>query len=364
MDAKGSCALRVACIRKTFDRVEVLKDLNLDVRSGEFLTLLGPSGCGKTTLLNLIAGFFPTDEGRIEIEGVDVTAMPAHRRNTAMMFQSYALFPHLTVGDNVAFGLRMRMRLDRGEIGKRVTAALELVKMAGLKDRYPQQLSGGQQQRVALARAMVLKPALLLLDEPLSNLDANLREEMQVELRSLQRETGITTILVTHDQVEAFAVSDRIAVIHAGRLEQLGTPGEIYRAPVSRQIANFIGRINWLPGRLLDGGIFDADLGGGMRASIPVQTAYRPGTAGELMVRPEHIALLAGAPHEGGHHLAATVTSQIYVGALTYCYVTVGETPLVVHRTGAPVEGLDRVSVVWPVADAAFMPSERPLGHG
>ena len=242
MASAAGTALRVANISKAFGQTEVLKNFSLEVRHGEFLTLLGPSGCGKTTLLNLIAGFFPADRGSIEIEGADVTAVPAYRRNTAMVFQSYALFPHLTVADNVAFGLRMRTQLGRGEIAKRVTEALDLVKLSGLQGRYPQQLSGGQQQRVALARALILKPALLLLDEPLSNLDANLREAMQVELRSLQRDLGVTTLLVTHDQVEAFVVSDRIAVMQEGHLEQLGSPSDIYRGPASRGVANFVGR--------------------------------------------------------------------------------------------------------------------------
>ena len=193
-----------------------------------------------------------------------------------MMFQNYALFPHLTVANNVAFGLRMRKRLNRAETESRVAEVLELVQMGGMQGRYPQQLSGGQQQRIALARALVLKPALLLLDEPLSNLDSNLRDSMQVELRLLQRRLAITTILVTHDQAEAFAVSDRIAVMQEGRLEQLGTPSEIYRGPVSRKIANFVGRMNWIKGRIAKDGMFEADLGNGMKMrTVPVRTESR-----------------------------------------------------------------------------------------
>lgn len=353
--------LRVAGVSKRFDQVEVLKDLTLDVRAGEFLTLLGPSGCGKTTLLNLIAGFFRPDRGTIEIEGIDVTAAPAHRRNTAMMFQSYALFPHLTVADNVAFGLRMRTRIGRAERDQRVSEALDLVQMGGMQNRYPQQLSGGQQQRIALARAIVVKPAVLLLDEPLSNLDANLRDAMQVELRSLQRRLAITTILVTHDQAEAFAVSDRIAVMQEGRLEQLGTPSEIYRGPVSRKIANFVGRMNWIAGRIAKDGVFEADLGDGVRMRSPVKTASCAGTAGDLMLRPEHIRL---TPDTGaGGALIGKVLSQTYLGAATICHVRIGEVTLVAHHMGAPIAGLDRALLDWPEQEAGFMPADSAQGH-
>jgi putative spermidine/putrescine transport system ATP-binding protein len=350
--------LRVAGVSKRFDEVEVLKDLSLDVRAGEFLTLLGPSGCGKTTLLNLIAGFFHPDRGTIEIEGIDVTAVSAHRRNTAMMFQSYALFPHLTVADNVAFGLRMRTRLNRAEREKRVAEALDLVQMDGMQGRYPQQLSGGQQQRIALARAIVVKPAVLLLDEPLSNLDANLRDAMQLELRSLQRRLAITTILVTHDQAEAFAVSDRIAVMQEGRLEQLGTPSEIYRDPVSRKIANFVGRMNWIAGRIANDGVFEADLGNGVRIRAPVKTESRAGTAGDLMLRPEHIRLTPDTGAGAEDVLVGKVVSQTYLGPVTFCHVRIGEVTLVAHHMGPPIAGLDRTLLHWPEHEAGFMPSD------
>jgi putative spermidine/putrescine transport system ATP-binding protein len=359
MTSTTGSALRVTSVYKSFDQVEVLKNLSLEVRAGEFLTLLGPSGCGKTTLLNIIAGFFPPDRGLIEIEDVDVTAVPAHRRDTAMVFQNYALFPHLTVARNVAFGLRMRTRLARAEIEKRVAEALDLVQMDGMQDRYPQQLSGGQQQRTALARALVLKPALLLLDEPLSNLDANLREAMQVELRFLQRDIGITTILVTHDQVEAFVVSDRIAVMHGGRVEQLGTPSELYQGPVSRKIANFVGRMNWIPGHLVSGGIFEADLGSGVRIRIPVNTICPAGTPGDLMLRPEHIRVTSGPTSRGDGELVGKVISQIYLGPMTFCHVRIGETTLIAHHSGPPLAGLDRAFVSWPERESSFMPSDQ-----
>jgi ABC-type Fe3+/spermidine/putrescine transport system ATPase subunit len=356
-------SLRVTGVAKRFDQVEVLKNLSLDVRAGEFLTLLGPSGCGKTTLLNLIAGFFPPDRGTIEIEGVDVTGTPAHRRNTAMMFQNYALFPHLTVGNNVAFGLRMRTQLSTAEIELRVAEVLDLVQMGGMQGRYPQQLSGGQQQRIALARALVLKPALLLLDEPLSNLDANLRDSMQVELRLLQRRLAITTILVTHDQGEAFAVSDRIAVVQEGRLEQLGTPSEIYRGPASRKIANFVGRMNWIAGQIANDGVFEADLGGGIKMRTAVRTQSRAGTAGDLMLRPEHIRLTPAASSGAGDALVGNVVSQIYLGAMTFCHVRVGNMTLVAHHMGPPVAGRDRASLNWSDQDTAFMPADPAQGQ-
>jgi ABC-type Fe3+/spermidine/putrescine transport system ATPase subunit len=356
MAQESKFALRVKSVGKRLGQIEVLKRLDLDVNAGEFLTLLGPSGCGKTTLLNLVAGFFPPDRGGIEIGGVDVTGQPAHRRKTAMVFQNYALFPHLTVANNVAFGLRMRSTLDRAEIGRRVEEALDLVKMTGMEDRYPQQLSGGQQQRVALARALVLKPLLLLLDEPLSNLDANLREAMQGELRSLQQGLGITTILVTHDQAEAFAVSDRVAVMHQGEIEQLGTPEEIYRGPASRRIANFVGRMNWIAGRITSDGLFEADLGGGVRMRTPVRTTSPAGTAGDLMLRPEHISLSGGGA-DINTGLTGKVVSRTYLGSMTICHVRVGAITFVVHHIGPPAEGSKDAVLHWPERDAAFMPA-------
>jgi putative spermidine/putrescine transport system ATP-binding protein len=358
MASVSGTALRLANLSKAFGQTEVLKNFSLDVRRGEFLTLLGPSGCGKTTLLNLVAGFFPPDRGSIEIEGTDVTAIPAYCRNTAMVFQSYALFPHLTVADNVAFGLRMRTQLGRGAIAKRVAEALDLVKLTGLHGRYPQQLSGGQQQRVALARALILKPALLLLDEPLSNLDAGLREAMQVELRSLQRDVGVTTVLVTHDQVEAFVVSDRIAVIQDGALEQLGTPSDVYRGPTSRNVANFVGRMNWIPGHMLEDQVFAADLGGGVHFRIRLRTTAPAGTAGDLMIRPEQVRLHSERPASPNPALAGIVREQIYVGSTTFCHVEVGGTTLIAHRLGSPITDPGPVFVSLEDSELAFMRSQ------
>jgi len=223
-------------VTKRFGRAVAVNQLSLDVRAGEFLTLLGPSGCGKTTTLNIVAGFLDPDEGTIALRGRQVNFLPPFQRDTSMVFQSYALFPHMTNFENVAFGLRMRGVSD-GDIKRRVLQSLEQVQLAGLDDRYPRQLSGGQQQRVALARAIVTEPTVLLLDEPLSNLDLKLRESMRLELKALQHRLGLTTIYVTHDQSEALVMSDRIVVMHQGRAEQVGTPLDIYERPATPFVA-------------------------------------------------------------------------------------------------------------------------------
>ena len=243
----SEAALRLAGIEKRYGATVAVTGVDLEVRDGEFLTLLGPSGCGKTTTLGLIAGFFPPSAGEIFLRGRPVAGLPPFKRDIGVVFQDYALFPHMTAGENVAFGLRMR-GLRKEEIESRVSEALGLVQLGGLAERRPLELSGGQRQRVALARALVIRPAVLLLDEPLSNLDLKLREEMRVEIAGLQRRLGITTVFVTHDQGEALVMSDRIAVMNAGRIEQLGTPADVYERPATRFVAQFIGRMNFLRG--------------------------------------------------------------------------------------------------------------------
>ena len=243
----SEAALRLAGIEKRYGATVAVAGIDLEVRDGEFLTLLGPSGCGKTTTLGLIAGFFPPSAGEIFLRGRPVAGLPPFKRDIGVVFQDYALFPHMTAGENVAFGLRMR-GLPKEEIQNRVTEALGLVQLGGLAERRPLELSGGQRQRVALARALVIRPAVLLLDEPLSNLDLKLREEMRVEIAGLQRRLGITTVFVTHDQGEALVMSDRIAVMNAGRIEQLGSPADVYERPATRFVAQFIGRMNFLRG--------------------------------------------------------------------------------------------------------------------
>src|SRR6201993_1793207 len=230
-------------IGKQFGTQTVVDEFSLAVGKGEFISFLGPSGCGKTTTLQMIAGFLGPSRGAIRLEGRDLTAIHPAKHGLGIVFQSYALFPHMTAAENVAFGLEMR-RVPRAERAERVRAALAMVGLAGYEERYPRRMSGGQQQRVALARALVIKPSVLLLDEPLSNLDAKLREEMQIELRQIQRNLGTTTILVTHDQAEAMALSDRISVMNAGRIEQVGTPTQVYDRPATPFVAGFLGKTN------------------------------------------------------------------------------------------------------------------------
>jgi ABC-type Fe3+/spermidine/putrescine transport system ATPase subunit len=248
-----SATIKLDNVTKTFDgRVLAVDQVTLDIAAGEFFSLLGPSGCGKTTSLRMIAGFELPDSGRVHVAGRDITDLPVHKRDMGMVFQSYALFPHRTVAENVAFGLRMR-EVPRPEIERRVKAALAQVALTGLEERKPGQLSGGQQQRVALARALVVEPPVLLCDEPLGALDRKLRQQMQFELKELQKRLGVTLVFVTHDQEEALAMSDRIAVMNHGRVEQVGAPTEIYERPRTRFVADFIGEINILeePGRTL-----------------------------------------------------------------------------------------------------------------
>ncbi len=244
-----SAAIRLEQVTKIFDgKIVAVDDVTLDIAAGEFFSLLGPSGCGKTTSLRMIAGFELPDRGRVHVGGQDITDLPVHKRDMGMVFQSYALFPHRTVVENVAFGLRMR-DVPKSDIERRVKAALAQVALTGLEDRKPGQLSGGQQQRVALARALVVEPRVLLCDEPLGALDRKLRQQMQFELKELQRRLGVTLVFVTHDQEEALAMSDRIAVMNKGKVEQIGAPTEIYERPRTRFVADFIGEINLLDER-------------------------------------------------------------------------------------------------------------------
>jgi spermidine/putrescine ABC transporter ATP-binding subunit len=317
-------AVELDGVTRRFGEVTALDKISLCVRRGELMTLLGPSGCGKTTLLNLVAGFLMPDNGEIAIDGQRVTDIPTHRREIGIMFQNYALFPHMSVAANVGYGLRMR-RIAKPEIARRVVDALALVKLQGLEDRKPRQLSGGQQQRVALARALVIHPRVLLLDEPFSALDRNLRAAMQVEIKEIQPKLGVTTIFVTHDQSEALSLSDRIAVITQGRIRQLGTPNEIYRQPADRFVASFIGDINVLHGRLerLDGTTAAVAVGS-VRALVPLRTlpGAAPGARVDLFLRPEDLRVAAE-----GEPIAArgTVAAQIYQGSHIDLYVDAAE---------------------------------------
>ena len=310
--------VELAGCSREYGGVCAVAGLDLVVYEGELLSLLGPSGCGKTTTLNLIAGFVLPTAGRVRIDGQDVTDRPAHQRGLGMVFQSYALFPHLSVFENVAFGLRER-RTARGEIERRVRAALALVRLDTRAEHRPAQLSGGMQQRVALARALVYEPRVLLLDEPLAALDKKLREEMRSELREIQRAVGITTIFVTHDQAEALGLSDRIAVMHAGRVEQLGTPREIYERPATRFVAEFIGASTVLRGH---GAAADrVTLAGGETLRVLGLSGIRAGEAIELAIRPERIRLAGGA---GENVMDGRVTGVVYQGVQTELTVEIG----------------------------------------
>ncbi|WP_176084361.1 ABC transporter ATP-binding protein [Martelella sp. HB161492] len=292
-------------IRKSYGRTEVLHGISLELASGEFVSLLGASGCGKTTLLRSVAGLESVTAGRIIIDGQDVTQLPPEKRDIAMMFQSYALLPHLSVSENVRFPLRMRRIGNREEQAERVKAALETVQLAHLSERLPRQLSGGQQQRVALARAIVSNPKVLLLDEPLSNLDARLREDMQVELIEIHRRLGLTTLFVTHDQEEALSLSDRVVLLNAGTVEQEGAPAEIYAEPATAFVSGFLGSANILPARL--GADGTAKLTDGQIVAIPPTSLT--GDV-QLVLRQEDLSLATK-----GNGLAATVRTRVFLGA-------------------------------------------------
>jgi spermidine/putrescine transport system ATP-binding protein len=314
-------------ITKRFGAFTAVEQINLHIAAGEFLTLLGPSGCGKTTLLRLISGFETPTEGTVHLDKEDVTHLPPYRRNVNQVFQSYALFPHLTVADNIAFGLRMQ-KLPKAEMTQRLKEVTELVSLGGMESRKPAQLSGGQRQRVALARAIVCRPKVLLLDEPLSALDAKLRQAMQLELKRLQRTLGITFVFVTHDQDEALAMSDRIAVVNNGRIEQLASAAGIYHAPRTTFVANFIGKANILPATPLgeEGGLLrvrlaaDVELlmeaGPGKAEQQLRPAADHPAAASEVIVsiRPEKIHLQKTRP-SAGNVFEVRVEEEIFRGA-------------------------------------------------
>jgi spermidine/putrescine ABC transporter ATP-binding subunit len=304
-------ALELIGLTKRFGAHTAVDAIDLAVAPGEFVTLLGPSGCGKTTTLNMIAGFLTPDDGHIRLQGKTVETLPPFRRDLGLVFQDYALFPHMTVAENVGFGLRMR-KVARAEIARRVEEALALVQLAGLGARRPGQLSGGQRQRVALARALVIRPAMLLLDEPLSNLDLKLREEMRIEISALQRKLGIATVFVTHDQGEALTMSDRVAVMRAGRIEQIGPPADIYEHPVNRFVATFIGGINLLPIRAT------APEGNGMTrvetAAGPAWLQSVPSRGALLAIRPERLHVTTEAVPDGATSWAVRVERVVYLG--------------------------------------------------
>ncbi|MGH2596723.1 MAG: ABC transporter ATP-binding protein [Actinomycetota bacterium] len=344
---------------KSFGKVVAVSDITIRIPGGEFFSMLGPSGCGKTTTLRMIAGFEEPDRGRILLQGQDVTFVPSAKRNVNMVFQNYGLFPHMTVADNIAFGPKIK-KFKKDEIHSRVTEILRVVRLERMEDRRPSQLSGGQQQRVALARALVNRPAALLLDEPLGALDLKLRKEMQLELKELQVRTGTTFVYVTHDQEEAMTMSDRIAVMNGGIVEQLATPRELYQRPASSFVAGFIGTSNLISMRVdrREGGLLVMDLGEGQ-----LILANDPGESGEsvtITVRPEWIKLAGDEPRARESRVGVTVVDVVYLGSVTQMIAELrtGER-LTVHRLNDEVGAVDprpgdRVTLRW-AAEHSFV---------
>ncbi len=358
-------AIELRDIVKQFGDVAAVDHVSLQIRDGEFFSLLGPSGCGKTTTLRMIAGFeFPT-AGQILIHGRDMSLIPAHQRPVNTVFQSYALFPHMSVAQNVAFGLEMK-RLPKGQIGPRVAEALEQVRLAGFADRRPRQMSGGQQQRVALARALINQPEVLLLDEPLGALDQKLRKELQLELKDLQRRVGITFIFVTHDQEEALTMSDRIAVMSQGKALQVGTPTEIYERPTCRFVADFIGETNFIDGQVKESGdgyaLIETPEGYQLRGCA--QRAPTVGSTATLSIRPEKARLFTPGNEraDGSPPLPVRVEKVSYIGSDTRITVRLGERRTVDVWEQNSRSTLDR-DAYWQPGESAMlvMPPDNAL---
>ncbi len=352
--------LRIAGVSKHFGQIAAVDGVSLDIERGEFFALLGPSGCGKTTLLRMLAGFETPSSGTILLDGIDLTALPPYRRPVNMMFQSYALFPHMNVANNVAFGLKQD-RVPRAEIKSRVEEALALVELSSLAQRQPHQLSGGQCQRVALARSLIKRPKLLLLDEPLAALDKKLREQTQFELMAIQQRIGITFVIVTHDQDEAMTVADRIAVMDQGRIVQVAGPAEIYEAPRSRYVAEFIGDVNIFEGRAraIDANRIAIDLldaPAGLTAPAPADRPT-PGDTVLLAVRPEKIHIAPGPPPPDAENVIVGVVAEIaYLGSTSTYRVRLDSGRTVVstqtnrlHHAGGTIDRGARVHLSWPV---------------
>jgi putative spermidine/putrescine transport system ATP-binding protein len=348
--------LHIEHLAKNYGNLTVVDDVSLTVADGEFVVLLGPSGCGKTTTLRMTAGFVTPSSGLISIGSKDVTTLPPWRRNCGLVFQSYALFPHMTVSQNVAFGLEMR-KIDQGKIEKRVVDALRLVRLDGFGDRYPRQMSGGQQQRVALARALAIEPDILLLDEPLSNLDAKLRVEVRQEIRELQRKLGITTVLVTHDQEEALTVADRLVVMSEGRVRQIGSKRDIYERPADRYVASFIGQSFFIDGRVTAVGSFESN--DGLSFVVPDHCPIGPSS---LALRPERV-MFGDVPESADNRMLGRVEYISYLGAAIEVHLRVGESTRVVVQV-ANREGVqepkkdDELWIGWAKTTGLVYPLE------
>ena len=370
--ARREPLLSIEGVSKRFGAVEVLEEVSLAVAPGEIFALLGPSGCGKSTLLRLVAGFETPSAGRIVLDGEDVTRLPPNRRPVNMVFQSYAVFPHMTVAENVGYGLSVD-RVARAEIDGRVAAALEQVQLAGLATRRPEQLSGGQRQRVALARALIKRPRLLLLDEPLSALDAKLRDAMRLELVKLQESVGITFVIVTHDQSEALAMADRVAVLEGGRLRQVASPAELYRRPADAFVADFIGTVHAFAVRRIgvepNALALDVERLGELSMAAALPAGCTPGVQGEdgavLVVRPEHIGVAAGAPPASDVHLSGRLGDIAFQGDHSIVEITLGDgsalSAVVDERVGDELQGLGAdapVTAHWSLGDMRLLPRD------
>jgi len=362
-------AIALEGVTKRFGKAEAaVRDVSLEIGEGEFFSLLGPSGCGKTTTLRMIAGFEVPDEGRIVLQGTDVTTVFSNKRPVNMVFQQYALFPHMSIYDNVAFGLKVK-GVPRKEHRGRILEILRVVELEGLENRRPRQLSGGQQQRVALARALVNQPAALLLDEPLGALDVKLRKQMQLELKKIQTELGTTFVYVTHDQDEALSMSDRIAVMNHGRVEQIAGPREIYEHPTTAFVADFIGSLNALDFTVdeLVGGYAVMRVGEADRVVLPVGGETNTGDSFRVAVRPERVQI--GRPGDsgadGGTRLEGTVVQVVYLGMYTQFHIETAAGRLVSHRLADelvdPPEPTTRVSVTWEPEHTAVLGETAPF---
>jgi len=361
MGEERSVGIALEGVSKGFGKVAAVKDVNISIAEGEFFSLLGPSGCGKTTSLRMIAGFEQPDAGRIVLQGEDVTNVRPNRRAVNMVFQHYALFPHMSVYDNVAFGLKVK-RVPKDEHRQRVEEILRIVSLEGFEKRRARQLSGGQQQRVALARALVNRPAALLLDEPLGALDVKLRKNMQFELKRIQSSLGTTFVYVTHDQEEALAMSDRIAVMNGGLVEQTGSPREIYERPATAFVADFIGSLNAFDLRIdeLIGQNAVMRLGESARIVVPVEAGHKPGETLRAAVRPERvqIAPARGAPLDGGSRVDGIIAEVVFLGMYLQYHVDTAAGRLVSHRLADEAHQLEagaEVTLSWEPEEAALL---------
>jgi len=349
--------LKIEHVRKTYAQTTVVQDFNLDVGAGEFVSFLGPSGCGKTTVLRMVAGFEEPTAGSIVIAGKDVTRLKPNQRNIGMVFQAYALFPNLTVAQNIAFGLRVA-GVPKADSDKRVAEMLELIKLPQFGDRYPYQLSGGQQQRVALARAIAPKPKLLLLDEPLSALDAKVRVALRDEIRAIQKELGITTVFVTHDQEEALSISDRIVVMYGGKAEQVGTPFEIYNRPETKFVANFVGTLNVLEGTVTDASSGKVKVGAGELVLAGKLNGSKAGDTLSLALRPEAISLGRQPGREAT--LGGEISEVSFLGSVIRVRVGLGNQAVSLDTFNSPASPPPKVG---EKAEISFSPEDVLVLH-